>query len=367
VRDPYQVLGVGRDASDDEIKVAFRRLAREHHPDRNPDDPDAQRRFTEINAAYQVLGDQDRRQRFEQRYGGPQRGASAGGGFGFSGNFEGKPIEDWLSELLRSGFGAASQTDSGDLEQTLELSFEEAALGCVRQVTYQRRDLCSDCSGTGAAPGTRSRECKTCRGAGRLRLEAMGWLALGMDRPCPECRGTGQIPDKGCSECRGQGLVERRRTINLTIPSGIESGTEETVLGGGHRISPNQAAGDLRLRINVRAHASFRREGDDIESDVTVPFIRAALGGDVEVDTLHGKTSVRIAPGTAHDAQIKLRGKGVPHRFRSGSGDHYCRVKVLVPKVLSPEARRLLDLYDRELAEAEEGGVLARLKGFFSG
>lgn len=371
MRDPYQVLGVGRNASDEEIKSAFRRLAREHHPDRNPGDPDAQRRFTEINGAYQVLSDKERRQRFEQRYGGaggaPSSRSGAGGfGFGQAG-FGGGGIEDWLSDLLRSGFGAQASVETGDIEQTLELSFEEAALGCVRQVSYERRALCGTCSGSGAAKGSKSSQCRTCRGAGRLRLEAMGWLALGMDRPCPDCRGSGQIPEKTCSLCHGEGLVDQRHKINLTIPSGIESGTEETVIGAGSRLSPTRPAGDLRLNMTVLPHASFRREGDDIESDVEVSFIRAALGAEIEVDTLHGKAELRISPGTAHDATLRLRGKGVPHRFRSGAGDHYCRVKLSVPRTLSLEARQLIERYASELRESEEGGVLARLKSLFSG
>jgi molecular chaperone DnaJ len=180
----------------------------------------------------------------------------------------------------------------------------------------------------------------------------MGWLALGMDRPCSDCRATGRIPEKICPLCHGEGLVDQRHKINLTIPSGIESGTEETVISAGSRVSPTAPAGDLRLHMHVREHASFRREGDDIESDVEVSFVRAALGGELQIDTLQGKTSLRINPGTPHDSKIRLRGKGVPHRFRSGAGDHFCRVKVGVPKVLNAQARELIERYDRELDEA---------------
>jgi len=358
VRDPYQVLGVSRDASGDEIKAAFRRLAREHHPDRNPGDDSAKERFQEINAAYQLLSDPDRRARFDRM---GTDGPAAGAG-GFAGG-----IEDWLSEILSGGFATASPPVSGDLREVLELEFVEAALGCRRTLSYERADVCQHCGGDGAERGARSVSCDTCGGAGRVRLGSLGWISLGMDRICPRCQGTGSIPSVRCSACDGRGLSVRRRNIEVTIPPGIEPGAAQTIVGGGSRVSPRGPAGDLELVIHVKPHARFRREGDDVLSDVEVAFTRAALGTEVEVETLHGMVTLKVPAGTQPGTVLPIRGKGVPHRFRSGAGDQLCRIKVRVPDGTKPQIERLIRQFDDELSNPSEVGLLGKLKELFSG
>jgi molecular chaperone DnaJ len=348
VRDPYQVLGVSKTATPDEIKAAFRRLAREHHPDRNPGDPDAQRRFQEINAAHQMLSNSERRAQFDAR-------ANAGP---FGG------VEDWLSEILKAGFGGPGAT-SVDLEERIELTFEEAALGCTRQVTYERSELCSDCSGTGAEPGTKTRTCVECGGAGRVRLSALGWLQLGLDKVCNACRGTGHVPERSCARCAGAGLVSARRTITVNIPAGVEHGTSQTVIGAGSRTAPSTPAGDLELVIEVLAHPTFTRDADDVQSDVSVPFFVAVKGGEVQVATLRGDAKLRVPPGTAHGEILRLKGQGVPHRFRSGAGDHLCRVKLRIPVASTARSRELISELEQELAQSPSG-VFDRLKELFS-
>lgn len=364
MRDPYEVLGVGRDATDQDIKAAFRRLAREHHPDRNPDDPDSAQRFKEISGAYEVLSDPDKRQRYERRYGARGRGPTAPD---FTGGFAGTPfagIEDWLSEILGAGFAPSAPADSGDIEVAVDLAFEEAVLGCSRAIAYRRTDRCERCEGTGAHADASWNICRTCAGSGRARVQTMSWMSLAMDTPCRACNATGRVPDRVCPECSGQCLVERLREVNLTLPAGVEGGAIETVIGAGSRLSMLMPPGDLKVRINVRPHASFKRDANDVESDVQITFAEAALGCDKEVDTVHGKARLRVAPGTGHDSVIRLRGKGVPHRFRAGSGDHRCVVKVSVPKTLSANARELLQRFEQQ-AQEEEQGVFERLKGFF--
>ncbi len=357
VRDPYTVLGVSRGASADEIRKAFRRLAKEHHPDRHAGDEAAKKRFQEINAAYQVLNDPQHRARFD-RFG-------VDGAAGTPGSAPGS-IEDWLSEILRGGVGGAAAAASGDLSERVVLSFEEAALGCKKELSYERVDLCERCEGEGAEPGTDSGVCPTCDGHGRVRLGALGWIALGMDRQCPQCRGLGRIPTTPCSECAGKGLTVRRRSIEVSIPPGIEHGAAQTVVGAGSRVTPRSAAGDLELVIVVKAHPHFQREGDNVQSEVSISFPTAALGGDVTVETLRGKETLRIPPGTQAGDVLELRGKGIPHRFRPGAGHHLCLVRVRIPTQLSQRAKTLVSDFDTELTSSSESGVLDRLKSFFS-
>ncbi len=359
MRDPYTVLGVSRGASADEIKQAFRRLAKEHHPDRNSGDETAKERFQELNAAYQILNDPKRRARFD-RFGAdaerPGGGGAASGG-----------IEDWLSEILRGGgFGGAGSVATGDLRETVELSFEEAALGCKKELSYERVDLCERCAGDGAEPGTRADVCDTCGGHGRVRLGAMGWISLGMDRQCPRCHGTGHIAVTPCRSCGGKGLSVRRRSIEVTIPPGIENGAAQVVTGAGSRVSAQTPPGDLELVIAVRPHREFQREGDDVLSQISISFVMAALGGEVTVPTLKGEEPLRIPAGTQAGDVLELRGKGIPHRFRPGAGRHLCRVKIEVPRQLSPEARRLVQEFDEVVSSHAEAGVFERLKSFFS-
>lgn len=314
MRDPYDVLGVSRNATDAEIRDAFRRLAREHHPDQNAGDPDAQRRFQELNAAHQILSDRDRRARFD-----------ALGDTSRTGGRTAAPNVSGLEDLLRDLFGGfvAPRVDRGDLEAKVELSFEEAAFGCNKTLRYERRDTCPSCEGAGRTAGGR------------------------------------------CGECRATGILPRIREVEVAIPAGIEDGASQTVEGGGHRTAPGRRAGDLELVIAVRPHPHFKRRGDDVHSRIEIPFSVCAGGGNVLVDTIHGSERVAVPPGSAHGDEVKLRGRGIPHRFRSGAGDHYAEVVMTIPRATSVRARELVQEY---AAEAEkEDGLLDKVRGWFAG
>jgi molecular chaperone DnaJ len=348
VRNPYDVLGVSPSASADEIKAAFRKKAREHHPDQNHGDERATERFQEINAAYQVLGDPERRAQFDHM--GAARQQSFAG--------RGVSVEDWLADIL----GAFSQTrhqETGDAREVVELDFEEAALGCTRTITYQRRDTCETCNGTGGDPSSGSVRCPSCDGRGRIHFGGGILFGAALEQACPRCSATGRIYDSVCRDCAGAGVATKTRTIEVTLPPGIESGAAQTLVGGGSRPSPAAPVGDLELVIRVRPHSVFRREGDDVLVDLDVPFAVATLGGRVEVDSLGGRTRVRVAPGTQAGSVLRLRGKGVPHRFRPGAGDQLCVARVRVPENLSPRAVQLVRQLDQELARPGSYGFWA--------
>ena len=358
VRDPYQILGVSRDADGEALKSAFRRLAREHHTDRNPDDEGAQSRFQEINAAYQLLSDPQRRAAFD-RFGTDRPGASGG-----NGGFGGVDLDEILSDLF-GGWGRRP-THNGDMRLVLDLTFEEAALGCCKPLRYERLDRCRRCDGDGGEPDTAMSTCTSCQGSGRVAVAAAGWFVLQTQTPCPACAGRGRIPQHRCVECAGKGVVAHQRTIEVQVPPGIESGATQTIPNGGSRARPTGPSGDLELVIRILEHPLYRREGDDVLVDLPLPFTTAALGGEVEVPTLHGLRSLRVPPGTQAGVELKLRGEGVPHRFRAGRGDHRLVVKVQIPARLTERAKALVQEFDEVQGDYGETGLLGRLKGLFS-
>ena len=356
MRDPYTVLGVSQQAEASEIKAAFRRLAREHHPDHNPGDAKAEQRFREINDAFQLLSDPERRARYDRFGTEPPPGEAPQPGFG--------GLEDLLGEIL-GAFGKRPSS-RGDMRQALVLSFREAALGCQKTLTYERIDLCEECEGDGAEPGTTHQTCRQCRGAGRIAAAMGGWFAVRTEQICPGCGGRGKLPIQPCTRCSGRGLSARKRTIEVTVPAGIEAGAAQLVVGGGSRLAPGVTAGDLELVIQIEDDANFVREGDDVLSELAISFARAALGGQVEVETLHGVRPLQIPSGAKSGDELQLRGEGVPHRFRSGAGSHRVRLRVVVPQMLSSRARDLLLQYDEAAREAESG-LFGKLKSLLQG
>jgi molecular chaperone DnaJ len=315
VRDPYDVLGVSSSATDADIRDAFRKLAREHHPDQNPGDPGAQQRFSELNTAYQILSDAERRARFDRLGDTSRAGSARTGGPDLSG----------LEDLLRDLFGGfvAPRVEPGDLQAAVEVTFEQAAFGCKKTLRYERRDICQACEGTGR------------NGGGR------------------------------CNACGATGIATRTREIEVNVPAGIEDGASQTVRGGGHRVAPERPPGDLELVIRVQPDARFTRQGDDVHSRIEVPFSLCAGGGSVELETVHGSERVDVPAGTAHGDEMRLRGRGIPHRFRGGLGDHYAEVAIQIPRATSERARELVLDY---AAEAErEDGLLDKVRAWFSG
>jgi molecular chaperone DnaJ len=360
VKDPYEVLGVGRDATESDIKSAFRRLAMRHHPDQNPNDPEAQTRFKEINAAYQILSDAGRRAAYD-RFGGAAGEADFVdlGAMGLDGLFG-----DLLGALgIRTG-------DRGDVRHKLRVTFEEAVLGCQKDLAYERLDLCNRCSGGGAEPGSPVDVCRACGGRGRVRFQ-QGILPLPVERSCSACRGLGRIPSLPCTSCSGRGLLKATRTLEVTLPPGIEHGATRLINGAGNRSRPDRPAGDLEIVVDVMPHLPhpfFRREHDDIICAVPISFCQAALGGEIDVPSVEGKLKVRVPPATQPGSTLRVRGKGVPHRYRSGRGDQLVEVAVEIPTRLSPRARELIEELAQELGEdvqPQQQSFLEKLKSLF--
>lgn len=374
MRDPYEVLGVDRSATQDEIKSAFRKLASQHHPDKNPGDDGAHQRFKEINAAYQILSDPQKRAAFD-RFGAAAMNHDGAG----AGPFGGMPfdvadlnIDGIFGDLL--GALGIKVGDRGTLHKELRITFEEAAFGCTKEMTYERVERCADCSGTGAAPGSTPERCGACHGRGRVRFQ-QGVLPIAIERPCARCRGTGRIVSEPCASCRGAGLVSKPRTIEITVPAGIENGATRLVERGGNVTRPDRLPGDLELTIRVAPHPIFRRAGDDIVCALPVSFPVAVLGGDVEVPTLEGKGRLRVPPGTQPGTVLRVKGRGLPRRV-GGRGDQLVEVTIDVPTKLTPTQRELVERLAAELGpgsgdagearETSEPSFMDKIKSLFS-
>ena len=353
---------MSRGASEAEIKTAFRRLAAIHHPDKNPNDPDASVRFKEANLAHQILSDQDKRAAFD-RYGEAAfRPGGGGGGIDFS---DMVGFDDLFGDLL-GAFGIRTG-DRGDIRKSLELSFEQAALGCEREVSYERLDTCEGCAGRGAEPGTRVERCTACNGRGKVRFQ-QALFPIAVERPCSRCRGSGQVAVTPCRVCSGKGLAKIERTLAVEIPAGIEDGATRTVPQAGNRTRVDKPPGNLELVIQVGSHPFFRRVGDDVVCKVPVSFAQAALGGEIDVPSLAGKLKLRVPEATQSGAVLRMRGKGFPYRIRSGRGDQLVEVTVEVPSQLSPRARELIEELGHELGEdvqPQQRSFMEKLRGLF--
>jgi molecular chaperone DnaJ len=351
-RDHYEVLGVRRDASPEELKSAFKKLAAQYHPDRNQHDPGAHERFKEINLAYQVLSDENRRTMYD-RFG--HRAEEPGSPFGAGGPFPGGfvdisdiAIDGILGDLL--GVFGVGRGDKGDIKRELEITFEEAAFGCEKPMRYDRVVSCNDCRGSGAANGSVPEPCGACNGRGKVRFQ-QGIFPIAVERTCSRCRGTGRTVRHPCGSCRGSGLVTAGDTLRITIPPGVEPGATKLVSGAGNKPRPDRPAGDLEITITVRPHTFFRRTGDDVTCTVPVAFTQAALGGEVEVPTLDGKGKLRVPAGTQPGTVLRIKGKGIPHRGGIGRGDQRVEVAIEVPTELTERQRQLLEELSKELGE----------------
>lgn len=362
-RDPYEILGVSRNATPEEIKSAFRKLAAVHHPDRNPTDPTAHERFKKINAAYQILSDPQKRAAYD-RFGDAGDGGAGMGGVGF--NVDASGIEDLLGSLFGAFGFQRGGGGRGDLRKEVVLTFHEAAFGTVRKITYDRAVSCGACHGSGARPGSRPETCSACAGRGRVRF-TQGLLGFVAERPCAHCNGRGQIIHDPCDTCRGVGIVAAENTLDVTVPPGIEEGATTLVSGAGNVSKPGKAAGDLELVFRVEEHPFFKRLRDDVVCAVPISFPIAALGGEVEVPTLEGKAKVRVPQGTQPGAVLRLKGKGIPKRT-GGRGDQRVEVTLEVPDKLTARQRELLEELARELGEdvmPQQKSFMDKLKDLF--
>ena len=347
-RDYYEVLGVGRGASEDEIKKAYRKLAKANHPDLHPGDKDAEARFKEINEAYEVLSDADKKARYDQfGHAGVDPNFGAGGG-GFDGSFDFGDLGDIFGSFFGGGFGGSQRTRTGpqrgeSLRLGLTISFEEAAFGCEKSVTVERMEPCDACHGNGCAPGTSPETCPDCHGTGTVQVRRqtpMGVFAT--SSPCAKCGGKGRIIHQPCKDCHGTGFVRRRKTIQASIPAGIDNGQTISIRGQGHAGKNGGPAGDLLITITVRPHELFRREGTSVLCEAPITFAQAVLGAELEIPTIDGKVKYTLPEGTQSGTTFRLKGKGIPSLNGRGRGDQYVTVYIETPRNLNKEQKEAL-------------------------
>ncbi|MBR2131685.1 MAG: molecular chaperone DnaJ [Oscillospiraceae bacterium] len=359
-RDYYEVLGVQKGASDAEIKKAYRKLAKENHPDLNPDNKEAEARFKEVNEAYEVLSDSDKRQRYDQfGFAGVDPNYGAGGfGGGFDGGFDFGDLGDIFGSFFGGGFGGGGgRTRNGpqrgeSIRMRLTLTFEEAAFGCEKDVTVERVEQCETCHGSGAAAGTTPETCTTCHGTGQVqqrRQTPMGVFAT--TGPCPTCGGKGKIVKTPCTDCGGNGQVHRRKTVKVTIPAGIDDGQTISLRSQGNAGKNGGPAGDLLLVITVTPHPLFKRDGMHVYCDAPITFTQAVLGGELEIPTIDGKVKYEIPEGTQTGTTFRLRGKGIPQVHGRGRGDQYVTVHIETPRNLTREQKEALKKFSESLGE----------------
>jgi len=346
-RDYYEVLGVKRDASEDEIKKAYRKLAMQYHPDRNPDDAKAEERFKEAKEAYEVLSEQDKRAAYD-RFGHQAMEGMAGGagGAGF-----GDAFGDIFSEIFGGGRARSNVYRGADLRYNLEISLEEAARGTETKIRIPTLETCEPCNGTGAKPGTEPITCPTCQGQGQVRIQ-QGFFSL--QQTCPRCAGAGKIVRDPCSTCSGAGRVKKQKTLSVKIPAGVDEGDRIRLTGEGEAGVNGGPPGDLYVVVRLRPHAVFQREENDLHCEMPVSFTVAALGGEIDIPTLDGSAKIRIPAETQSGKVFRLRGKGIKG-VRSGSpGDLMCHVVVETPVNLTARQKELL--LELEAINQEEAG-----------
>lgn len=346
-RDYYEVLGVSKTATEDELKKAYRSLAKQYHPDMHPGDKECEAKFKELNEAYAVLSDSEKRAQYDQ-YGHAAFDPSQGGmGFDFSDFANGFDLGDIFSSFF--GGGSSSRRRNGpsrgeDISTRLVISFEEAAFGCKKEVSFSKISACSECHGSGAASGSQAETCTVCHGTGKVTSAQR--TAFGMfqtSHPCDSCGGTGKIIRNPCSKCRGTGYIKNTKKLNVDIPAGIDNGQNLALRSEGNDGRNGGPAGDLIIQINVRPHAYFERERYNIYCEIPISFTEAALGAEIEIPSLEGKIKYTIPEGTQSGTSFTLRGKGIPILdSKSGRGDEIITVLVEVPKSLTPKQKELL-------------------------
>lgn len=360
-KDFYEVLGIDKSASDEEIKKAFKKLALKYHPDRNQGDAEAEEKFKEINEAYQVLSDPEKRQRYDQF--GTADFNGAGGGFdGFDfGGFGG--FGDIFGDIFGGGFGGfgGGGTKNGprkgaDLEYDLTLTFEEAMAGCEKEIKVTRREKCETCGGSGAKAGTSPKTCSKCGGRGRIQVQRRTPLGvMSTTATCDACHGEGKIIEDPCQTCKGTGKERKTRSITINIPAGVDTGNVMPLRGQGEAGENGGPAGDLYINIRVMTHSTFKRKGNDIHMETHISFGKAVLGTDIKVPTIDGDVTYKVPAGTQSGTVFRLKGKGVPRVNSAGRGDHYVKVIVDVPKSLNSEQEEALKAFMDACGETVEG------------
>ena len=364
-RDYYEVLGVNKTATDDELKKAYRKLAKQYHPDMNPGNAEAEAKFKEVNEAYEVLSDKDKRAKYDQfGHAGvdPNFGAGGFGGGGFGG-FDMGDLGDIFGSFFGGGFGGGfggqqrqanpnAPKRGASLRANLTISFQEAMTGCEKEISLNRTESCDTCGGTGCAAGTTAEVCPDCRGTGQVRIQrGGGGFAFTTTAPCSRCNGTGKIIHQPCSDCHGEGQVRRQRKVTVKIPAGIDDGQSISLRGQGNGGLNGGPAGDLLITVSVTRDPRFERDGYDLYLEQPVSFAQAALGAELQIETIDGKVKYNLPAGTQTGTTFRLRGKGVPSVNGRGRGDQYVTIRVVVPTNLTNDQKEALKAYAEAMGE----------------
>ena len=361
-RDYYEVLGIQKGASEDEIKKAYKKLARKYHPDMNPGDKEAEEKFKEVNEANEVLSDPEKKARYDQfGFAGvdPNYGAGAGAGGGaYGGGFDFGDLGDIFGSFFGGGFGGGQRRNPNapqrgeSIRASVSVSFTDAAFGCEKSVTLERSEMCGTCKGNGCAPGTTPEVCPDCHGTGTVQVRRqtpMGVFAS--NGPCRKCGGTGRLIHQPCPDCRGGGTVRKRKTIQVTIPAGIDHGQTISLRGQGNAGKNGGPAGDLLITVMVQPHDLFRRDGVDVFCEAPITFTQAVLGAELEIPTIDGKVKYSIPEGTQTGTVFRLKGKGIPVLNGRGRGDQYVTVTIETPRNLNKEQKEALRKFSETVGE----------------
>ncbi len=365
-RDYYEVLGVSRSADEEEIKKAFRRLAKQYHPDANKEQG-AEARFIEVNEAYEILSDPQKRAAYD-RYGHAAVNNGAGTGYGDFAGFS--SINDLFETFFSSTAGTQRRTSTqrgADLRYELVITFEEAVFGCQKEIELPRWETCTNCRGSGAQPGTSTARCSSCQGTGEIRRVQQSIFGQFVNvTMCERCRGEGRVITTPCEKCRGQGRVRNNRRVVVNIPAGVDDGINVRVTGEGEVSARGGTPGNLYVILTVKPHPVFKRQGNDIIYELPISFTQAALGDEVEVPTVDGKAStLKIPAGTQSNRSFRLKGMGVPVVHSSARGDQHVIVKVVTPTNLTPEQKRLLEEFARLEREQNDKNIFDKIKDVF--
>lgn len=355
-RDYYEVLGLEKGVDEQAVKKAYRKLAMQYHPDKNPGNKEAEEKFKEINEAYEVLGDANKRARYDQ-FGHSGVGGNGDGGFeGFSGHGGFDDIFGDIFDMFGGGFSSGRRRNGpqkgADLKYELGITFEEAAFGVEKDISISKRESCSTCNGTGAKPGTSKKTCTNCNGSGEVRYAQRTPLGQFVNvKTCDVCHGEGSIIETPCKDCSGTGKIMKDKKIHIKIPAGVDTGSVIPLRGQGEPGSKGGPAGDLYIVLRVKPHEIFQRDGSDVICEMPITFVQAALGDELVVPTLDGKVKYKIPEGTQSGTIFRLKGKGIPNLRGYGRGDHYIKVIVEIPKRLNEKQKDLLKRFADEMGE----------------
>jgi molecular chaperone DnaJ len=373
-KDLYEILGVARNASEADIKKAYRRLAMKHHPDRNPGDKSAEAQFKEIQQAYDILSDAQKRAAYDQfGHAGVDPSAAAGAGGFYGAGAGGASFADIFGDVFGDIFGAGRGRGThayrgADLRYSLELALEDAVKGTEVRIRVPSLETCDTCKGSGAKPGTQPSVCRTCGGHGQVRMQ-QGFFSI--QQTCPSCHGQGKVVTDACAACRGAGRVQQTKTLSVKVPAGVDEGDQIRLAGEGEAGENGGPAGDLYVQVRLKPHPVFKRERDDLYCEIPVSFATAALGGEVDAPTLDGRANIKIPVGTQSEKLFRLRGKGVRNVRTGQVGDLYCKVSVETPVHLTAEQEKALREFEASLRAGgtrhspRESSWLDKLKGLF--